>query len=395
MATTIDVLNVTYAPLRTTTTTRIKSYYRPQLDGLRFVAFLAVYFQHTFHAGADYYLHWAVLRPLHISAATAEMVSKITLTGGVGVSLFFALSSYLITELLLREIENTGQIHLGYFYVRRLLRIWPVYGVVLFLGIVVLPLLHLSQPIPPIYVAGYLLMSGNWTSAILGGAAVLAPISPLWSISIEEQFYLFWPITIQKLGIRHLKSVCFALIAVGELTRFILTLNHAGSDLSYYNTFTHLDAIAWGALFALTRKDEGSPSVMPLWQRSTLAAAILSVVMVALLYPYQDGYVVSLVLLPLLSLCCPLIIFLALQSKLLGLKPFPYLGKISYGLYAYHAMAIFLLDKVVPQGSWVKLLMIPAKFLIAIAIASLSYKFIETPILKLKERFTFIHSRPI
>ncbi len=95
------------------------------------------------------------------------------------------------------------------------------------------------------------------------------------------------------------------------------------------------------------------------------------------------------------SFCCPVIIFLALQSKLLGLKPFPYLGKISYGLYAYHAMAIFLLDKVVPQGSWVKLLMIPAKFLIAIVIASLSYKFIETPILKLKERFTFIHSRPI
>jgi peptidoglycan/LPS O-acetylase OafA/YrhL len=365
------------------------------LDGLRFVAFLAVYFQHTFHAGPDFYQNWSVLRPFHVTPAMGEILSRITLTGGMGVELFFALSSYLITELLLREIEKTGKVHLKFFYARRILRIWPVYAVVLFLGIVVLPLLRLSSPIPPVYIAGYLLFAGNWTSAILGTTAVLAPISPLWSISIEEQFYLFWPLTIRKLGIKHLKWVCFALIAAGESSRLIMTLLHAGNDLRYYNTFTHLDAIAWGALFALSRKDEGSPTPMARWQRMAIAAACMGALLFGLLYNDPSGYVINLVALPLISFCCPVIIFLALQSKILGVRPFPYLGKISYGLYAYHAMAIFLLDKVVSKGSWLKLLMIPTKFLVATAIAALSYKFIEAPILKFKERFTFVNSRPV
>jgi peptidoglycan/LPS O-acetylase OafA/YrhL len=371
------------------------SYYRPQLDGLRFLAFLAVYFQHTFHAGPEFYVSWAVLRPFHVTQAVSTTLSRLTLTGGMGVDLFFALSSYLITELLLREIGKTGQIHLKNFYIRRVLRIWPVYAIVLFLGIVVLPLLRLSDPIPTPYVMGYLLFSGNWMSAILGNAWVLAPIGSLWSISVEEQFYLFWPLTIRKLGVLHLKAICFALIATGELSRLIMTRMHVVGDFAYYNTFTHLDAIAWGALFALYRIDQSAPPRIPRFLRTLMATGFLGYLAFALLYNNADGYVSNLLLRPLLSLFCPLIILLALRSNLLGLKPFPYLGRISYGLYAYHAMVIFLLDKVVPSGSALKLLMIPGKFLIALAIASISYRLIERPVLVFKDRFAFVHSRPV
>jgi peptidoglycan/LPS O-acetylase OafA/YrhL len=109
----------------------------------------------------------------------------------------------------------------------------------------------------------------------------------------------------------------------------------------------------------------------------------------------SGGYVTALAVTPMSGFCCAAVIFLVLQSQFLAAKPLPYLGKISYGLYAYHAMILALMDRLVTPGSWVKLLMIPAKLLTIIAVATLSYKFMEAPILKFKERFTYVKSRPV
>jgi peptidoglycan/LPS O-acetylase OafA/YrhL len=312
----------------------------------------------------------------------------------MGVDLFFALSSYLITELLLREIKQTGKIHLKYFYARRVLRIWPVYGLVLFLGIVLIPALGISGRIPPVFIAGYIFFAGNWSCAFLGSPAVLFTIGPLWSISIEEQFYLLWPLSIQRLGVKHLKWLCAGLLVSAELGRLFMCLLNAPANMRYFSTFTHLDPIAWGALLALVTKDRALRPSVPL--RALIGMGCVGIILLALLYEDGSaGYVSDLLITPMYGFCCAAIIFLVLQSQFLAVKPLPYLGKISFGLYAYHAMILVMMDKFVAQGSWVKLLMIPTKLLVTIAVAALSYKFLEAPILKFKERFTLVQSRPV
>ncbi len=156
-----------------------KRFYRPELDVLRFVAFLLVYVHHIPEYPSNH--PWAIV------AARAMRC---------GLCLFFLLSAYLITELLIRERETTGTVHIKSFFIRRALRIWPLYflavGASYFLGQFshtwhtparALPYLLLLAT--NLYVARY-----GWTFAL---------IAPLWSLSIEEQFYLVVP-SIAKAG---------------------------------------------------------------------------------------------------------------------------------------------------------------------------------------------------
>src|ERR1700690_2343892 len=112
-------------------------FYRPELDALRFFAFLAVFVYHTSPSDPPYY------SARHIPCA--YLVAAASHAGAFGVDLFFLLSAYLITELLLRERDECGQVHLDSFYVRRILRIWPLY----FLGILIAVLVSLVDPHEP------------------------------------------------------------------------------------------------------------------------------------------------------------------------------------------------------------------------------------------------------
>ena len=112
--------------------------------------------------------------------------------------LFFLLSSYLITTLLLREFEQTGRLDLVAFYIRRALRIWPLYFVAVAVSILLLP--HFGfQHIPVAHVVGMLTFTFNWSQAALGYART--PASLLWSVSVEEQFYFVWPLLLVALGV--------------------------------------------------------------------------------------------------------------------------------------------------------------------------------------------------
>ncbi len=157
-------------------------YYRPELDVLRFFAFLSVYLFHVLpRVEAANHTGW--LR------SAAWLAANFRLAGSFGVCLFFVLSSFLITELLLRERRQTGTVHVKAFYVRRILRIWPLYFFFLFFGALLGHFVadwHMEAP----RLLAFLLLLGNWYVAVFG--QTLNPIAPLWSISIEEQFYLTW-----------------------------------------------------------------------------------------------------------------------------------------------------------------------------------------------------------
>src|ERR1700722_5960803 len=175
-------------PLPLSRAAKPRRFYRPELDGLRFYAFLGVFVCHTVPNEAKFY------SDLHLPMP--RLLAAVVRSGAAGVDLFFVLSAFLITSLLLRERQETGKISLRLFYIRRILRIWPLYFLVVALGIVFAHTManfwYYTQNLPWYYVAGYLLFVSNWVYAVFGAPQSIC--APLWTVSIEEQFYLIWPV---------------------------------------------------------------------------------------------------------------------------------------------------------------------------------------------------------
>src|SRR5579859_8285249 len=217
-------------------------FYAPELDALRFFAFFGVFIFHAAPRTMDFYA----------AAGCPEWLSKLLISifgaGAYGVDLFFALSAYLITSLLLRERYATGALDLRGFYVRRILRIWPLYlAFVAFAAMTakVLP----GQVLPMRYVVGYSLLAGNWIYVFYGLPASFA--TPLWTVSIEEQFYLAWPLALRKASVRTMAAIALGLLVIANAWRVWLAVSAAPVERIEYNTFTRLDPIAFGILIAL------------------------------------------------------------------------------------------------------------------------------------------------
>ena len=130
-----------------------------------------------------------------------------------GMCLFFMLSSYLITELLLRERATTGRVHIEAFFIRRILRIWPLYFACLALAVIT-GFIWTNFRFPLRCLAAYLLLAGNWYNVLIG--RVDSPWQPLWSINVEEQFYLLWPF-LARASVRYLWAVSIATFPIAAL----------------------------------------------------------------------------------------------------------------------------------------------------------------------------------
>jgi peptidoglycan/LPS O-acetylase OafA/YrhL len=362
-------------------------FYRPELDCLRFFAFLAVFVYHTFAHEADYY----AARHIPFGA----FIASASRAGSFGVDLFFLLSAYLITELLFREKEQFGSVHLKSFYVRRMLRIWPLYFLAVLIG-VVLPLLDPTQKFPLRYVAAFLLLAGNWIISLAGFPQSV--MNPLWSVSFEEQFYLLWPAFIARA--RRTRTVLVAsglLLVVAEVGRLVL-LKYARQRHSeveiFTNTFARLDPLALGiAAAVIWRKKQ-----LELRWFLRLSCLLLGVV-VWLLAGHYFCLTLAFMLVgyPAMAMGSWLIFMSAFG---IGVAPrwLRYLGKISYGLYVFHMLALYLADKLVGgyARNWGKFIIFWWLGLaLTIGMAALSYRFYESPFLRLKERFAFVRSRPV
>jgi peptidoglycan/LPS O-acetylase OafA/YrhL len=362
-------------------------FYRPELDCLRFFAFLAVFLYHTFAHEADYY----AARHIPFGAFLASAARA----GSFGVDLFFLLSAYLITELLFREKEEFGTVHLKSFYVRRMLRIWPLYFLAVLIG-AVLPLVDPNQKFPLRYIVAFLLLSGNWMTSLVGFPQSV--MNPLWSVSFEEQFYLIWPTLIARA--RRASTVLLAsglLLVVAEIGRLVL-LKYARqrhSDVEIFtNTIARLDPLALGiATAVILRKKQVELRWFLRWSCAILGASVW------LLAGHYFHLTVAFMLIgyPAMALGSWLIF---MSGFGLGVAPgwLRYLGKISYGLYVFHMLALYLVSKLI--GGYAGNL---GKFMIywclglalTLVMAALSYRFFESPFLRLKERFAFVRSRPV
>ena len=214
---------------------RNRSFYRPELDGLRFFAFLSVFFFHALAYPVDYFTQ------RHIPLWLARLLTGVFASGSHGVDLFFVLSAYLITELLLREKEVRGSLDVRSFYFRRMLRIWPPYYIFVLLAALV-PFLNPQGRFSLKYVIPFLLLAGNWSTIVFGPTGSVA--EPLWSVSVEEQFYWVWPPIVARLSNRGIVSAAAAMVIAASVTRFVaLALHNTGWQI-WANTVTHLDSMA-------------------------------------------------------------------------------------------------------------------------------------------------------
>ena len=345
--------------------------YYKELDGVRAIAALMVMFFH-FCGG------------IVTNNSFLLLIKKVSIFGQTGVSLFFVLSGFLITRLLLNS--KTQKKYFFNFYIKRVLRIFPLYYFFLLVFYFVLPLV-LKTPLIEfkyqyfywIYLQNFA-MTFNWFSN--------GP-SHFWSLAVEEHFYFFWPFIIYFFCIKKIIVVIFLVIILSILTRVILIKYNY--DVFYF-TFSRMDELALGALLAvaeikhlLTNKNSKVflllfvivliPTLL-IWILNNASGnntlQVFKFILLATSFFSLIGYVIT-------------VKESSILKKLLCLKPILYTGKISYGLYVYHPLCFFLFNKYISSNSFI--LNLVGSFLLSYLTSSLSYYFIELRFLNLKKYF--------
>jgi peptidoglycan/LPS O-acetylase OafA/YrhL len=336
----------------------------PALDGIRAVAVFLVIFY-----------HFGVPR----------------VPGAHGVMIFFVLSGFLITWLLIKENEKNDTISLSGFYKRRTLRIFPAFYAYWLL--LISYLLITRKPVLWPHAWSAFFYTSNYYNAINGDPS--NGLSHTWSLAIEEQFYLLWPLGFLLLRRNLARAATFLVMLIGVvwIYRAILCFGfNVDQDYIYAAFDTRLDELMVGCLVAVLIRNG---SLSSFW-RAVTAHTLLPLVTIALLlasifignayvYRYRDvfGFAVE----------PPLIAVLLVQLIVLSSKPLwswsewrvlKFLGRISYSLYLYHQVALSLVKKAL--SSYPMILQLLAAVSITIIVAAISYYVIERPFLKLKKR---------
>lgn len=359
----------------------------PNLDGLRFFAFFCVFLAHSFYSKFDYLQKdslYKIFRDLgHL--------------GIFGVNFFFVLSGFLITYLLLIEKGKIGKINIKFFYLRRILRIWPLYYLIVFIGFLIIPYVQNLignfgyEEVADI--SSFLFFYNNFSSII----PTTAVLGVLWSIAVEEQFYLFWPIVIRYISLKNLVLFCWFIIVISLLMRTFWI------GYGYQNTLSCISDFAVGALLAYSffTKANWINKLKNLGMKWIVLIYILGISMFLFRgYWAEVSWIYNNERL-LFSIFFAFIILEQNSFRFSFYKcgtseKLSALGRITYGLYMYHFIAIYIvslvMDKLNFNTQLYQVLFVEPiiALFFSIFIAYLSYKYFEVPILRFKDRFSNI-----
>ena len=364
----------------------------PNLNGLRFVAALLVVVSHIEQQ------RWYAGRPSYF------LVPAVQRLGDEGVTLFFVLSGFLITYLLLVEQEQTGRIAVGRFYGRRALSIWPLYFAVVLLALAVLPGVAwargagLSAAVTshwPQQAALYALLLPNVALVLYGAVPYL---SQTWSIGTEEQFYLLWPWVLRGAGRRVWPAVGGALAVLLLAKRLVVLAFQAkrpapGPWLEYafnFLTFFRLECLVIGAVPALLLFQRRTGVLRGLMARPTqwlTLLALLGLLAWGRRFALHEEIYAGLFAVLILNLAAAERPVVRLETRWLN-----YLGRLSYGLYMLHLLAVALvlhalgpwLDARARWQSWALTLL--ATLGVSLLLALASFYGLERPFLRRKAR---------
>lgn len=335
----------------------------PALDGLRAVAVFVVVASHS--------------------------SLGIRVPGDLGVSAFFVLSGFLITRLLVREKERTGDISIRRFYLRRTMRIFPAYYAFLLFSYVLDA--RAGQQWSGTMIANTLTYTVNYFNAL--NHHPTTSVAHAWSLAVEEQFYLLWPLAFTVLAARGRRTLITgvsiaAVVALVWRSWLILSVH---VDPSYvYNAFdTRFDNLAVGCLLALAVDHHGVVAAAgTLARRAWIPIVTVTLLLVSRLalpaaYHYSIGFTVDAVLFAVLIVQLLQLYKMRMWSWL-EWPTVRYLGAISYPIYLYHAWGASIGRRIVGSAP---LFDFPAAVVCTILLASGSYFVIERPFLKLKNRY--------
>lgn len=364
------------------------------LDGLRFYCFLGVFLVHSFATEYRFILDSSVYK---------FVKNFLFANGHLGVNFFFVLSGFLITYLLIEEKNKFGSISIKNFYVRRILRIWPLFFFCIFFGFYIFPnLKSLFGEIPneTATIKYYLVFLNNF-ELISKGIPDSSILGVLWSVAIEEQFYLLWPILLTVVPIRYY-WILFSILIIGSfLFRYF---NAQNPMILVYHTFSCISDMTVGASFALVALNKKKLYqfivFMSRWKIMVLYLATLLIFLFRTTFFSFGAFLLALDRL-VISVLFALIIAEQTYSvnsfyKMERYKKISKLGTYTYGLYCLHMIGILIVAKGLSKLGFNKtvfnVLFIEGllSFLISILLAFLSYHLFEKHFLRLKDRFARI-----
>jgi peptidoglycan/LPS O-acetylase OafA/YrhL len=383
------------APAAWTESVRPSSRHITSLDGYRGIAFLLVFLR-----------HYTLTR--HSQSPILLGIMNVSAVGWAGVDLFFVLSGFLITGILLDT--RTEPHYFRNFIVRRALRIFPLYYGVLFVILALTPLLHLQWHRGHI---AYFFYLGNIAENINPRLEDVLPYFSflhLWSLSLEEQFYILWPLVIYFAGTpRRVVRLCLGLSIVALCARIaVLHFLPEGRAVEWCSAElpTRMDGLLYGAIAAVLVRRFPIERLVPTARWLFFASAAVLAVLFFRVGPNIDNRATSLIGYPLLALFFASLLVLALEPKSLfaafgSIRPLRFLGRYSYGLYVYHLIAGFALGYLL---TWIQqkthtivlggILFTLIVFFGTLGMAIASYELYERRFLRLKRFFPYGHSEP-
>lgn len=350
--------------------------YLPGLNSLRFIAASFVIVSH------------ASISSLYNFKESFTILNR----GADAVEFFFTLSGFLITYLLLREVSQTGDISIQKFYLRRVVRIWPLYflitGIGFFLFHLVYPLLYKSAyfkfPLSTGLICFVLFIPNYITSNFSAGL-----LNPLWSIGVEEQFYLFWAPLLKLLR----KFILATIVGFALFSTVFYFLNYNklisfSDSLHRFFITQKFHAMAIGSFFGYVAARRSTSYDESFFSNRIFQMLVICILLIHYFFSFSWSHLFFTHII-LIFLYGILIINASVSKKSvinLEFKPLIYLGSISYGLYMYHMLVDYLLRMVFPKLHGSPFILIPLYYIlmfgITIGISAFSYKYFEGFFLK-------------
>ena len=369
-----------------------KHIYFENLDGLRFLCFLSIFFYHSFYTE---------LSELKTNPIYRFIEHDLFGNGDIGVNFFFVLSGFLITFLLIQEKKMNGQINIKNFWIRRILRIWPLFYFCVFFGFVIFPFLKRWFGLVPNETADpvlFLTFLNNF-DLINKGLPDSSVLGVLWSIAIEEQFYFIWPLILFSFQVKKLWIPFLIIISASLVFRSYY-------DDVYMNEFHTLSCISDMTIGAM---GAWLMSISPKFKKhmeslSKFKIAILYFVFLLIFLFEHKVFINHEIQVFERVFIATIIILIILEQtfsinslfKMSNFKRMSKLGIMTYGLYCLHFIGILITTTLTKKLGinlhlWqIFLIDTPISFLITVFISRLSYHYFETPFLKLKDKFSYI-----
>jgi len=373
-----------------------KRVYFPYLDVVRFIAAFMIIIYHGYEAWRGWFGEIGFLSGGTYTTLSSggKLVHQMLRNFEIGVDVFFLLSGFLITYILIKEKERFGKINIFNFIVRRTLRIWPLYFLLIGIAPFLVSWLDADSPnylVNALFINNFhAIKTADWTY----------PFAHFWSICIEEHFYLVWPFIIAFIPTKHLMKVFISLIMISIAFRMysVMTMDKPWFTL-YLHTLSRMDVLIIGAIGAYYYAKKPFEINLSRYYRVLLWVVLIGVFCLEPVVNWNTVFLAGFKKFFYIAVISMLLLDYNFNAKFRHiLKPnsiFHYFGKISYGIYMYgNILLLIIMKKIMMKWEidnlYIYMLLVTGLTLI---IPAISYELIERPILKLKRKFAMIKTR--